>query len=476
MEGTSPIDGRRPAALDPSDARPDPVDSQLKQGAKALAEADPARSVGTLLRSARLAQGLSQQQLSALTDGRSGVVSRTTISAIERGSYLPSLETLVALARALHVDPADVLERVEVAATATVELTALAPRELRRRAEDLLWAGDPRGTLPIYDALIRRIVLDPPPDAGEARLAEATIEIERARALRRCGAPRLSETAARRAVELSREAPAAQAEALVVLASLHSSEGLSELARITAEKAVALAEHGGAGLRSLAWSALGNVLLRAALPEQARQALLEARKHALAARDHRDALGIEGAIGVCLVRLGRHTQARERFRKAIELARKHGDPAAEAVWLVELGEAALAEERPDPADGHARAALRLARPADQLVTIFRAEWLRHRVELRRSPESTDRHRIAYLRKLYTRIRGHEGIAAIAEFEDAVLGAGGRPNERSRAAVSPPDRPRRRDRAARAPAREAPAPRRSVDRAATSSARSCAGSR
>ena len=76
---------------------------------------------------------------------------------------------------------------------------------------------------------------------------------------------------------------------------------------------------------------------------------------------------IEGNIGACLVGLGRLKQAHARFIKAVDLARKHHDPAAESMWLVSLGRLNLDQGRPADADRYARASIRIAKPREHLL-------------------------------------------------------------------------------------------------------------
>jgi transcriptional regulator with XRE-family HTH domain len=59
------------------------------------------------LRARRLAAGLSQEQLSRLTD-----LHPTEISRLERGVREPRLSTIVRVARALGVSPSELLDRV----------------------------------------------------------------------------------------------------------------------------------------------------------------------------------------------------------------------------------------------------------------------------------------------------------------------------------------------------------------------------
>ena len=73
---------------------------------------------------------------------------------------------------------------------------------------------------------------------------------------------------------------------------------------------------------------------------------------------------------------------------------------------------------PGTAEGSAQAALRVAKPREHHLTVFRAEWLRHLVARRRDPSRTDRHRLAYLRKLFLHLDQHEGISEIQDFKKA----------------------------------------------------------
>jgi transcriptional regulator with XRE-family HTH domain len=58
------------------------------------------------LRMLRQAKGLSQEELAHRAD-----IDRTYISSLERNVYGPSIEVLGRLAKALDVDPADLLKR-----------------------------------------------------------------------------------------------------------------------------------------------------------------------------------------------------------------------------------------------------------------------------------------------------------------------------------------------------------------------------
>lgn len=380
--------------------------------------------IGVVLRSAREAQRLSQEQLADLTQEQAGgAVSRAMISAIERGQALPGLEALLSITAVLHVEPAEIFERIKLqGAAAPVDLSGVSVEDLRRRAEQLFWSGDYRSALTVYDTVLERLVLDPPVEPDARRRAEARIEIDRAVTYRECSALRAAEASAKRAVQLARGMSDLQAEAYMVLASLHSHEGFLDLASIEIERAASLAVNEGPRLQGQTWMQKGNILHRLKEYEEARQAFLQARRFALSARDYHDLVRIEGNIGACLFDLGRHAAAGKQFIKAVDLARKHADPAMEASWLVELGRLALHGGALDDADRYASAALRIAKPSEQVLTIFRAVWLQHLIAERRNPADRDRHRLAHLKRLYVRVRNHQGLDVIQEFTRTVLGA------------------------------------------------------
>lgn len=394
-------------------------------GKSAGAKADPRTEVlpkiiGSLFRTARQDQHLSQDQVSDLTDGHLAHVSRTAISDIERGHCLPGLEALVALSRVLHVEPTEIYERVDLARRTTIDLTDMTLDQLRKRSEEQFWSGDYRGALQSCDAMLDRLQLDPPKDRAEEKRLRAKIEIDRALALRRCSALKAALASALRAVELSAGLPKLDAEAYMVLGSVLSHEGLSVLAQVAVDQAIQLSMDGDEVLRGRVWNQRGNVLFRSGQPAEARRAFLEARKLLSGTSDYHHQIRVEGSLGACLLELGKRDSARQRFRKAVDLARKHHEPAMEASWLVELGRLALADGELDDAETYAGAALRIAKPAELYLTIFRAEWLRHLIVLERDPQAPDRHRLAYLRRLYARIQDHRGLDVVKEFEAAAL--------------------------------------------------------
>lgn len=69
---------------------------------------EPHQRVGENVRALRLAAGLSQEALAARAD-----LHRTEISLLERAGREPRLSTIVKVARALKVKPADLLAGVK---------------------------------------------------------------------------------------------------------------------------------------------------------------------------------------------------------------------------------------------------------------------------------------------------------------------------------------------------------------------------
>jgi tetratricopeptide (TPR) repeat protein len=380
------------------------------------------KAVGAMFRGARERQGLTQYQLADLTDTGVARVSRGAIAGIERGECFPGLEALVALSRVLHLDAADVIERVDLGLTVPVDLTGLSLEELRADAERQFWAGDHRRAMASYDAMLQLVALAPPRDATERSRTLARIEINRAVALRQCSALGAAEAAAKRAIALGQSCDDLQAEACMVLASIHSHEGNFPLAEMLAERAVQLAGRCDQAARGLAWCQKGAVLHRAGRLDEALAAYARAREASAGARDARNLIVVEGSVGSCYFDLGRKGLARRQFIKAIELARKHHDPAAEASRLVELGRLSLSEGDADQAETLGRSALRISRSAATALTAFRAEWLLHLVAAARSPTTRDRHRVAHLKKLYVQVKGHRTADAVLEFERDVLAA------------------------------------------------------
>ena len=383
-------------------------------------------AVGSFLRATRETLRLTQAQVAERTRRSPWRLSRAAVSAIERGQNFPGLEAMLALSGVLHIDPKEVIERARLTAVVPVDVTGLSEADLERRAGELFWAGAFKDALAVYDALVHKLALEQP-RSEEVRVRLATLEVRRATALKRVGALISAVTCAERAISLSAGASAVQAEAYVVLADLQAQRGHAPLARDAAERAIALAEQ--ANSHGLAWAHMvrGKALYAAKEFQAAKESFLEARRQAEAWNDDRHASHIAGNIGVCCLALGERAEAREWTERALTLARAQAQPALEASWLVELGKIAL-DDDPREAARLAEEALRLARPREHLLTVFRAEWLRHRVARLTHPADPDRARLALLGDLYRHLDEHEGIDEIVEYRAAATRAPG--SERS----------------------------------------------
>ena len=384
------------------------------------------RSIGHFLRAARTAQGLTQDQVASMTRQTPWHLSRAAISAIERGQNFPGMEAMLALSHVLYVDPKELIERARVSAAAPIDVTGISLDELDRRATRYFWAGDFRRALAVYDAMLERIVLEPLDDPRATAERVASLEIRRATALKRAGALLAAIATAERAIGLSIDFPRIHAEAYIVLADLQCQRGHLPLAHDAATKAVRLTERLDPQVRGWAWMVNAHVLYLRKEPEGARRAFEEARRQAELAGDERHLTHIDGDIGLCWLAAGRADEARQWIERAVESARRQAQPALEASWLVELGKIALDQGSLDEAEGHASGALRIAKSRENLLTMFRAEWLRHRILRTMRPTERDRHRLARLRKLFLHLDQHEGIEEVQAFKEAVLRA--RPSE------------------------------------------------
>ena len=379
------------------------------------------RAVGSLFRTARESLHLTQEQLAALVSERPWQVSRAEIGAIERGRHLPGLVTLIGLSQALHLDPIEAIERVKTASQAPIDLTGLSHGDLDRRASDLFWAGDYREALACYDAMLERLVLDPPTQPGERRRLEGEVNLRRAATMRRLGAYKAARTTVERAIAVSESWPEIQANAYCVLATLHAQSGNPPLAHDAAERATALAKKCGAEVESRALCAKGRILFQAGRFEQAHESYSQARGAARKCGDEIQLVHIEGDIGLCLQALGRPKLARTWMMRALDLSRKRKLPLPEATLLVNLGWLALEEKSLDEANRFTDGALRIARTRDDYITIFRAEWLRHKILRQQDHHAPDRNRLALLKKLIMRIGTLSGEHEIDAFKVEVLG-------------------------------------------------------
>jgi tetratricopeptide (TPR) repeat protein len=151
----------------------------------------------------------------------------------------------------------------------------------------------------------------------------------------------------------------------------------------------------------------------------AKQSFLGAREHAEAHADHRHLSHIAGDIGNCCMALGDLKAAQGWLERAVAHAREREQPALEASWLVEQGKIAMVQGATEDADRLAREALKIARPRDHRLTVFRAEWLRHRVARQTRPEEPDPERVARLHALFRQLDEHEGIDEIVEYKQSV---------------------------------------------------------
>jgi len=379
--------------------------------------ATPAEQIGLFFRVTREAQNLSQEQLAALTRRSPAHVSRAVVSAVERGSHLPGLEVLLTLSQVLHVSPNEVLERLELARAEPVDTHGKSFDDLDRQAGRSFRAGDARHAAVCYDAMLRLVQDDPPSDAIERVRKTATTELRRGSALRRCGATTAARNSIERSITLSEDMPEIQTQGYLVLAALLLQLGKLPLARDAVDRARQIADElGDVKLVGWCWIETGEVLAASGKPTEAHDAFLEARRLVRATDDTHHTIKVEGNIGQCLHELGRHAQARRRYLVAIALARRYEVPISEALWWVELGRLALDRGNPEEADVCAAAALGIAKPNDDRLTCFRAEWLRHLVQRQLRPEEPDRHRLAYLKRLYVQLEQHHGVEEIGQFK------------------------------------------------------------
>jgi transcriptional regulator with XRE-family HTH domain len=380
-------------------------------------------SVGRFLRATREALSLTQAQVAERTRGYPWRLSRAAVSAIERGQNFPGLEAMVALSNVLHIDPKELIERARLTAVVPVDVAGLSDRDLEDRAGQYFWAGDYKRALSIYDALALRLASGAPTaDREELVARQAALEVRRATALKRAGALISAISSAERAISLSANRPEIQAEAYVVLAELQAQRGHLPLARDAAERSIELAAETG-NRRTLAWGFVvkGRVLHARGDFERAKGAFLEALSHAEASEDRRHLTHISGNVGMCWLEQNDTEQARSWIHRAVDLARLQKQPTLEASWLCELGKIALREGRSEEADRLARAALKVARPREHHLTVFRAEWLRHLVHERTRPGTPDRARLKLLNELYHELERHEGIEEIQEYRARLLG-------------------------------------------------------
>jgi len=380
-------------------------------------------SVGNFLRSTRESLRMTQAQVAERTRQSPWQLSRAAVSAIERGQNFPGLEAMLALSNVLHIDPKELIERARLTAVVPVDITGLSDEDLENRASQYFWGGDFKRALSVYDALVHKLALEAPEEAEEQLAARlATLEVRRSTTLKRVGALISAIASIERAISLSTRLPKIQTEAYVVLADLQAQRGHLPLARDAADRAIDLATEFHP--ERLAWACMvkGKAVYLAGEFDQAKQTFLRARQEAETHGDRQHLSHIAGDLGSCCQALGDVVEAQSWTEQAVELARERKQPALEASWLVELGKIRLERGDAKEADRLARAALEIAGPAEHRLTVFRAEWLRHRVMKLDSPAEEDASRVQRLEQLFRQLDQHEGIDEIVEFRDTILRA------------------------------------------------------
>ncbi len=376
--------------------------------------------VGTFLRSTRESLGLTQAEVADRTRNSPWQLSRAAVSAIERGQNFPGLEAMLALSNVLEIDPKELIERARLAAVVPADLEGLADDELESRASQYFWAGDFRNALAAYDTLAHRLAGNAPDESEDVVARRATLELRRAATLKRAGALVSAIASAERAISLSSGHPEIQAEAYMVLCGLQCLRGHLPLARDAAVRAVELAASAGPKVQARAWISHGQILYQSDECKEAREAMLTALELADAGDDAQHVSHIEGNIGLCNLALGDSDTAREWIERALETSRRRTQPTLEARWLIELAGIAFTEGALEQADHLACDALNIARPREHHVTVFRAEWLRHKVRRVIEPEEPDLRRLSQLRQLYREIEAHDGFEELHAFRAEIL--------------------------------------------------------
>ena len=198
-------------------ARPAGIVSDRRTSAKPVGEFAPTvpsesvalKSVGSFLRTAREALGLTQDQLALKTSQNPWPVSRAMIGAIEQGKHAPNPFTLLGISQVLRIDPMEVFDRLKLAVARPKEVAGRDYAALDQLFKDTFASGDFRRSLAILDATMDQLV-------GSGSSSEETmhrrtlVELRRATTLRRLGAL----TAARAAAERVLSAPGSDAALL----------------------------------------------------------------------------------------------------------------------------------------------------------------------------------------------------------------------------------------------------------------------
>ena len=394
-----------------------PRTGRKEAGASELLQAAQ-HSVGGFLRATRESLRMTQAEVAEATRHSPWQLSRAAVSAIERGQNFPGLEAMLALSNVLHIDPKELIERARLTAVVPVDISGLSDEDLDKRASQFFWAGDFRQALSVYDAMVHKLTLSEP---DEALSKLATLEVQRATTLKRVGALISAIACAERAISLSSSLPGLQAEAYVVLADLQAQRGHLPLAKDAAARAIDLAAEAAPARLAWAYMVRGKTQHLDRDFDGAKQSFLEARENAEAHGDAQHQSHIAGNIGNCCLALQDTEGAQRWIEQALQLSRKHTQPALEASWLVELGKLAMLRGEGKQADEMAQDALRIARPRDNQLTEFRAEWLRHRVALQEGTQEPDAGRRIRLVELFRKLGEHEGIEEIVEYKESALG-------------------------------------------------------
>ncbi len=391
---------------------------------KSTGDSASASAVGAALRASRRALGLSQHQVSDLTAEYGIPVSRSAICDIERGCNLPGIESLVSLCNVLQLDLRELVDRIVSPMQLAGDVAQSSIPELKRRVSLLYWNGQYRAMAAVCSVLLARIEAEPLSEPKDQQRLCVRIELSRSAALRRTGRFQAAEVAVRRSLHFAAGNIDFQADCLLSLARLHTDQAIYPLAQAESDLAIRLAERGGSlRILAFAWAARAQYLHATLRLEEAAEANRRSRDYAIQVGDERLQAGAEGSLGSCLLDLGHPSAAFKRCAGAVELARKGGDRNGEATWQIETGFVALSLETPDEAERRAAAGLRIARNCDNLTTVFRGIWLQHRISRRRNSLKPDRHRIAYLKRLYPRVAGHKNVDVIREFRREILGLG-----------------------------------------------------
>lgn len=371
------------------------------------------QAIGSYLRSMRESLGLTQEQVAASTEGRPWTLSRATIGSIEKGQTSPQMVSIVAITEVLHIDPMEIIDRLKLAVAPPSGTEEMSWDDLDRQWRTFFHAGHFRETLAVLDRMAGMI--SGQTNTKEVTRRRAALELSRATTLKRLGALTAAKGSAERAITLSTEYPELHADSLTALSSIHVRLGNIPLGVHTANTAVELSANCGPGVACRALIEKGYAYWESQEYELARQAVLSARDLAKDAQDHQHMIHCEGNIGACLAKLGRWKHAEIQVTNALELSRTHKRPEKEALWLVELGRIVLAGERFDEAYGYAEMALHMAQERELWGIAFRAVMLQHRVVRIRNPREPDRHRLQYLKKLYSWMEEHTVDEDVADF-------------------------------------------------------------